>query len=53
MTRWQKIRLGWKYRKLLRHRKAILAGAICAGVVAIVVIAAVKTGAARTGSCSS
>jgi len=49
MTSWRKLRLAWKYRKLIRHRKAILAGALCAGVVTIAVVVSLKTNGARTG----
>ena len=43
MNRITKLRLGWKYRKLLRHRKAILAGAACAAIVTAIVIVAART----------
>ncbi len=42
MTKLRKLQLAWKYRKLIRHRKAILAGALCAGIVAVVVVVATR-----------
>jgi hypothetical protein len=40
MTRWRKLQLGWKYRRIIRNRKKILAAAIGAAVVTLAVCAA-------------